>query len=68
MATSSPTAHAETKQITSPYENSFCQFQWIESIVLDIVIQDQNLAPHGPGAERAKRAASLHGENIAKRR
>jgi hypothetical protein len=38
MAINNPIAHAETKQITSPYENSFCQFQRMGSIVLSTEI------------------------------
>src|SRR5687768_6108068 len=39
-ATSRPTAHAEMKHITSPYENSFCQFQRIGSIMLVMDIRE----------------------------
>jgi hypothetical protein len=57
-ATNRPTAQAETKQTTSAYENSFCQFQRIESIVLDLASGRTNAVARTIFDSYAKRLTS----------
>lgn len=44
-AINTPIAQAETKHTTSPYENTLCQFQRIESVVLVIAVEQKGCRP-----------------------
>lgn len=69
-----PAAQAETKHTTSPYENSFCQLQWNDRVVPNIVTANKRSCwPEHPLIERQtwqprEGLVGVVGESSVKRR